>query len=234
MTREMFDAVTPANIPANAQMVAGYLPPSRFAWSQASWDRFPNAAKVRIAVRASTNDGHVLDVEAGDATPAQAPGWARMRRASGYATPAIYCSVSVQSQVIDAFNQAGEPLPLWWLAHYDNVDALPAGAVAKQYADPGPYDRSIVADVWPGVDTGVNTMEWTDNLTNPHDATQTERAGDLLWEIDLWCTRNGDAIAAQAAQITALQTEVDALKAAQAGTVDPGPYTLVKENPPAN
>lgn len=77
------------------------------------------------------------------------------------------------------------------------------------------------------------TMDWTDELTNPHDATQTSRAGDLLWEIDLWCARNGDAIAAaqaaiatQAAQITALQTELDTVKAAQGATELTGTATV--------
>lgn len=224
MTREMYDAVTPANIPVTAQMVAGYLAPSRYTWTAANWARFPDAVKVRIAVRSSTNDGHVLDVETGDATPAQAPVWARMRRASGYAYPTIYCSVSVQSQVIDAFNQAGEPLPLWWLAHYDNIDALPAGAIAKQYADPGPVDRSIVADFWPGVDTGVPEMELTDTVPVPNLDSNGNYTGDgpaapvsdllrfsdasVRWLVEKWVPSVTAGLGALAAQLNEIQAAI--------------------------
>lgn len=224
MTREMYDAVIPANIPANAAIVAGYLPPSRYAWTAADWARFPNAVKVRIAVRASTNDGHVLDVENGDATPAQAPGWAHMRRASGYAHPTIYCSKSIQSQVIDAFNQAGEPLPLWWIAHYDNVDALdePGGSnvVADQYADPGPYDRSIVANFWPGVDG--DDMATTDPLPVQRPDGSTPTVGEALGALYLGAFYGGsstggtseyDQLAALTAKLESLATAVAALQA---------------------
>lgn len=161
MTREMDDGINSdaAGIARNdmsrIQLVAGYIDSTSFTWTAADWALFPNKVHVRIATKSSTNDGNVLDVEAGDATPAQAAQWAKMRRASGYAFPTVYCSASAQASVIAAFNAVGESLPLWWLAHYDNSDVLPAGAIAKQYADPGPLDKSIVADVWPGVDTGV-------------------------------------------------------------------------------
>jgi hypothetical protein len=60
--RMMFDAVTPENIPKDAEIVGGYLN-GRYAWSAADWARFPHAMHVRISVRAAFLDGHVLDVE---------------------------------------------------------------------------------------------------------------------------------------------------------------------------
>jgi LysM repeat protein len=157
MTRTMYDSTTAADIPTSAQMVGGYLPPNRYAWSAADWARFPHAVQVRIVIAASTNDGQVLDVEQGDATPTEAPGWARMRRAAGQ-DPTIYCNASTWGAVRSAFDAAGEPQPLYWIAQYDRNPSIPPGAVAKQYADPdhgsgGHWDLSIVADVWPGVDT---------------------------------------------------------------------------------
>src|SRR6266496_5668498 len=94
----MYDAVTAANI-TNAnpdpQLVAGYIDKIRLEpWSAQDWARFPKALKVEIVKKASTNAGHVLDVEPGDATAAQAPGWAAMRRRSGLAYPTIYCNRS--------------------------------------------------------------------------------------------------------------------------------------------
>lgn len=152
--RTMYDSVTPSAIPTNAALVAGYVD-GAYAWSAANWARFPNSVKVRIAVFPRTNDGHVLDVEQGDATPAQAPGWVTMRRAAGV-DPSIYCDASTWPSVVSAFASAGVAAPHYWIAHYDGSAALPAGAVAKQYNDPpasgGNYDISVVADYWPGVD----------------------------------------------------------------------------------
>jgi len=151
MTRTMYDAVTPGNIPANAQMVAGYVD-GRYAWHANDWARFPNAVKVRIAVFSSTNDGHVLDIEPGCSTPASAPGWVQRRRAAGV-DPSVYCNTSTWPTVRAAFAAAHVPEPHYWIAAYPGIGAaLYAGSVAHQYADPGPVDISVVADYWPGVD----------------------------------------------------------------------------------
>lgn len=149
--RQMFDAVTPGNIPTSAVMVAGYLD-GRYAWSAADWARFPNAVKVDIAVFPSTNAGHVLDVETGDATPAQAPAWVVKRRAAGV-DPTIYCNTATWPAVRAAFAANGVAEPHYWIAAYPGIGpALYAGSIAHQYADPGPVDISVVADFWPGID----------------------------------------------------------------------------------
>lgn len=156
----MYDAVSPSAIPTSAQIVAGYLPPSRYAWSAQDWARFPNAVHVKIAIFASTNDGHVLDVEPGCASPSEAPGWVVKRRAAGV-DPTVYCNLSTWPTVQAAFKAAGVTQPHYWIAHYGTGAVIPAGAVAVQYADPpggsgGNYDISAVADHWPGVDRGGN------------------------------------------------------------------------------
>lgn len=151
--RTMYDAVTPSNIPADAQMVAGYVD-GRYAWTAADWARFPHAVKVRIAVFPTTDDGHVLDCENGDATPNQCPGWVKMRRAAG-ADPTIYMSLAIRNAVVAAFQSQGVAQPSYgyWIAAYPGNGAnLYPGDVAHQYADPGPVDISVVADFWPGVD----------------------------------------------------------------------------------
>jgi hypothetical protein len=161
MTRTMYDSVNPFVIPDDAEMVAGYYDPDgAYNWSPEGWARFPNAVKVRVCGHASTNDCQVLDVEAGNATPDQAPGWVAMRRASGLATPTVYCSYSlwrdpygVPGVLPRAFAAQGVDEPLWWIAAYPGIgERLYPGTVAHQYADVGPYDLSIVADFWPGVD----------------------------------------------------------------------------------
>ncbi|MEU0467221.1 hypothetical protein ABZ215_24740 [Amycolatopsis sp. NPDC006131] len=156
----MYDSTRANNIPADAGMVAGYVDQYTIPkWSAEEWARFPRAVKVRIAKKASTNDGHVLDVEPGLAIPAEAPGWAQMRRRAGVA-PTIYCNKATWGEVQEAFNDFRVPQPHYWIAHYNGERELPTlngiTAVAKQYADDKrlgkPYDLSCVADYWPGVD----------------------------------------------------------------------------------
>ena len=152
----MYDSVTPSAIPTSAAVVAGYVD-GAYAWSNADWARFPQAVKARIAVFPRTNDGHVLDVEQGDATPAQAPGWVTMRRAAGI-DPIVYCNTSTWPSVISAFRTAGVKEPPYWIAQYDGNPAIPSGAVAKQYNDPpgsgGNYDISNVSAAFIAAVTG--------------------------------------------------------------------------------
>ena len=136
MTRTMYDSVTPAAIPADAQMVAGYLD-GEYAWTSQDWARFAGAVKITITITA-TNQGDVLDVETGDATSGQAPGWIKARRMSGHNQPTIYCNRSTVQSVIQACTS--EKLTLnadyWiWLATLDGTTSYPAvpkGIVAYQ------------------------------------------------------------------------------------------------------
>ncbi len=148
--RRMYDSVTAANIPADAELVAGYID-GMYAWSEADWARWAHVPQVRIAVFASTNDGNCLDVEQGCSAPEDAPGWVHRRREAG-ADPTVYCSESPWATVRAAFAAQGEPEPHWWVANYNKELTIPEGAVAHQYWDFGPYDSSVAADYWPGVD----------------------------------------------------------------------------------
>ena len=150
----LYDSTNANDIPTTAKVVGGYVD-GAYAWSWANWGRFPNAQWVSIAVFASTNNGFVLDVEDGCSTPAQAPGWAKMRRAAGITNVTVYCSRSIMGEVQAAFNAANEPQPLYWIADWTGTPHLVPGSVATQYADPpgsgGHYDLSVTNDIWPGV-----------------------------------------------------------------------------------
>ena len=150
--RIMYDSIMPSNIPRDAQMVAGYVKPHRYAWKDSDWAMFPSAVKVRISIFAWLNDGHVLDIETGAAAPAEAPAWVKMRRNAGI-DPTVYCSLSLWPAVRAAFIANKVPEPHYWIAAYPgNGPNLYPGSVAHQYADPGPFDISVVADYWPGID----------------------------------------------------------------------------------
>lgn len=173
--RTMYDSVRVEGIPENAKMVAGYVD-GLYANVGTMQRRFPNATVVRIAVFASTNDGHVLDVEQGDATPAQAVIWTEMRRHAG-ADPSVYCNASVWPGVRKAFRDANVAEPHYWIAHWDGIAQVPTGTVAKQYSSGSDYDTSCVLDVWPGVDGNSNPRPV------PGGSFYTVKRGDTLSEI---------------------------------------------------
>lgn len=202
MTRKMYDSVNPDAIPTNAQMVAGYIDGTNYKWPESAWARFPNSVKVRIARRTTTNDGHVLDVEYGIPTvwpPSQAVvDWVIMRRKAGV-EPTIYCNqLNDWSGIRQLFQNAGVKEPYYWVARYNNIDVIPTGAIAKQYANStlagGNYDLSVVADYWPGVDGKVVTdMDATEHewlrqnnavLGAAFDGSTGANAGTRLRDID--------------------------------------------------
>lgn len=162
MTRSCYDSTNATDVPTTCDIVAGYID-GRYKWSDDDWARFPGKPQARIAVFADTDDGNVLDVEDGDATPSQAPVWVAARRAAGV-DPTVYCSLYAWPTVRQEFIDTGVREPHWWIASYDNVAQIPAGAVAKQYANEpltgGHYDASIVEDYWPGVDDVVSKEEF--------------------------------------------------------------------------
>ena len=150
--REMYDGVTASSLPRGAALVAGYVD-GLYKWSALDWALFPGSIKVRIAVFASTNDGHVLDCEQGNATPAESVDWVLMRRRAGV-DPTVYCGRNTWwPQIRASFQARGVPEPHYWVADYPGTyPTIPDGAIGLQYRDAGPYDLSIVADYWPGID----------------------------------------------------------------------------------
>lgn len=155
MARIMYDGINSdapriAQIPSAIDLVAGYID-GDYAWSDEDWGRFPNSTHVRIAVHPTTDDGHVLDCETGNATPQEAVNWVLTRRHSG-ADPTVYCNETEWATVRAAFSTHDVLEPYWWVARYDGAATIPAGAIAKQYKTTASWDESVVADYWPGVD----------------------------------------------------------------------------------
>ena len=145
----IYDSTNPQDIPTTAEAVAGYVD-GIYAWPDSGWLRFPNAAKISIAVSASSQ-ADALDVETGDATPAQAPGWVKAQIARGI-KPWVYCNRSNRSAVEMACQSAGiQPTQMGlWVATLDGTQSVPAGfypVAAVQYANStlagGHYDLSI-------------------------------------------------------------------------------------------
>lgn len=136
----MYDSVTWDAIPANAEVVAGYID-GNFAWPHQAWNRWPDAEKVLITVSGSLT-GNVADVENGDMTPAQAAEWIRAKHNAGMRGATIYCSVSNLGAVRDACKGQGYYI---WVADWTNSPHEIAATVATQYQNVGTsYDLSMV------------------------------------------------------------------------------------------
>lgn len=114
----MFDDVDVHLLPAGASAYAGYLDGSYANFAQVKAGH-PQAHLIGIAVRTS-DDGDALDVEPGDATIPQAPGWVKRQHARGAARPIVYVSASNAQQMISTLAGAGISRPAYrlWAAHY--------------------------------------------------------------------------------------------------------------------
>lgn len=170
MTRTMFDAVTPGNIPrTGSTLIAGYAD-GAYANLSALRARFPNEQVIPIAVFASypAAKGYVLDCENGDATNAEAVRWCQDYPGSN-TDLTIYTNSDNLPSLLVALSVLSTR-PNIWVAQYDGVAVIPSHAgwnvVAKQYAT-GTYDKSVVvnAPAWLGVDTKAAPVAVTPSKT---------------------------------------------------------------------
>lgn len=163
--RLMYDSVDADAIPADAEVVGGYVD-GRYAWSVADWNRFPSATKVRISAVGTNINAHVFDVEVGCIwPPAKVVPLVVAARKLGI-DPTVYVNERNDwGPTRAAFDAAGVAQPHYLVANYDGVRdpqtgkwtaSVPAGAIGKQFAHPPMIgihvDLSYVADYWPGVD----------------------------------------------------------------------------------
>jgi hypothetical protein len=145
--RTMYDSIRPALIPADAEMVAGYVN-GNYAWKPEDWARFPTASHIRIDVQGTMPfDSDVIDVERGDAGYATAAEWVRQRM-----THRWWSAAYVDRANLDALREAVDGLDVeFWVAdwtgapHVLDVPRL----CAVQYKMTLEYDISLVPnDQW--------------------------------------------------------------------------------------
>ena len=152
--RTAYDSISAASVPW-APVVMGY-DDGHWPDAAALGAKYPGATVVRITVDPADNLGDMLDVERGDATPADAPGWVTRRRAAGHGGPLVYFAESNRAAVLAAFRDAGVPLPGRFVAAMPGVGAAlqQPGDVGHQYGQGGggAYDISVVVDYLAGID----------------------------------------------------------------------------------
>lgn len=106
MTFRALDSITPANLPAGADV---YLAYANGFWPTAAAVRakFPRARVLVLAVSAGHPDADGCDCEKGDLTVAQVPADVRMRLGRGVWRPVVYCPASWTADVIATLARAG-------------------------------------------------------------------------------------------------------------------------------
>jgi hypothetical protein len=115
----MYDSIELGQIPADPFAVGAYV---NGAWATAvqAAQLFPHARVLTIAVTAGA-DAEALDVETGDAAPADAPAWSVRQRGRGVARPCLYADASTMETGIVPLVRSGalpRALVRLWSAHY--------------------------------------------------------------------------------------------------------------------
>jgi hypothetical protein len=130
-----YDSIEPDTIPADPPAVAGYVA-GRWPDYSELVARFPRARHKSIAVAAS-EDADILDIENGDASPSDGPGWFTRQRARGLQLPGFYADASTMPEVVAALAGAGIERTEYvlWVAWYNGSDSIVPGYEAHQWTD---------------------------------------------------------------------------------------------------
>lgn len=154
-TNTMYDSTNASLIPSNATLMAGYINGKYPSYFQMAIDH-PQSTVLTITVKAHNPDGSyviadILDIESGDATPAEAPGWTQAMRALSRPVITNYCSrLGTWPDTKAAFVSAKVALPDFWIADYTGQPHLVPGSVATQWTDfDNDYDISQTNGSWP-------------------------------------------------------------------------------------
>jgi hypothetical protein len=121
VTLTMYDSTNVGNLPAGADAYAGYVD-GHFRNLVAIERRFLGSGAQFLSVAVFASDhAECLDIEALDATNAQAPRWVKRRLAAGASRPCLYTSVSNVDALVTTLNQAGisRAEVRLWSAHYE-------------------------------------------------------------------------------------------------------------------
>ncbi len=159
------------SLPAGAQQYAGYSTGSGIVpWSEEEFAAHATALGPCLHIDqdpgASDPTADILDVERGAATVSDCPWWAkraladfRNARRPGQRSPAIYCSASTVSAVVNSLISGGVTSGIglfvanWSLTEAQAIaDVLAAAGpfpvVGIQFTDAGPYDVSVFRADW--------------------------------------------------------------------------------------
>ena len=170
---EMFDSIDPSQIPAG-QDAAGYV--------DGRWRTFTalhGPSNLSVAVF-PVDDADALDVEPGDATNADAPGWVRRELGRGHWRPCLYTSVANLPALLAALATAGltRGQVRIWTAHYTYAPHRCTHACNPQL----PVDFVADATQWTDRSGGKNLdeSELADDFFGPNIPPLPKEVTDML------------------------------------------------------
>lgn len=134
MAIDMYDTVTPGDLPPDAPAIALYID-GKYAVTDDIWQAHPSALRCEIATNINTQRGNMLDCEPGNCEPSQTPYWVAHRVQAGVAKPIVYCSLSAMNEVVSYLTQAKLPFGILAADWTGEPHDIP-GTVGVQYANP--------------------------------------------------------------------------------------------------
>jgi hypothetical protein len=139
MTNTLYDSTNPSLIPSGPYL-AGYINGLYPSYYQIVINN-PTSDVLSITVKAKNSDGSyvaadILDIENGDATPDEAPGWTQAMRALRRPIIWNYCSrLGTWPDTKAAYVSLGVPAPDYWIADYTGQPHLVPGSFSTQWTD---------------------------------------------------------------------------------------------------
>jgi hypothetical protein len=147
------DSITAAAMPPDLDVYCGYLPPSSFANLPDVEKTFPGKRYVGFTP-SNISSGDCLDVEPGDASPAECPGFVLANpRPPHVVKPMIYASAGDVAACVDELSSAGISRARYFIfsAHWIGRHVCAPGicgypqADQTQYANAPGYDSDVFA-----------------------------------------------------------------------------------------
>ena len=148
-------------------LYAGYSTGSGgVAWSAEQWNANPTALRICQDIGATDQTADILDVESGAATLMDCAPWARAALANfhkaarpGQRSPAIYCSASNVTSVVNALTAGGVKSGIglyvanWGISREEAAAELgkssgPWPVVGYQFSEMGAYDLDVWLSSW--------------------------------------------------------------------------------------
>lgn len=155
-TLTMYDSVDADSLPDNngdfTIVYAGYVDHPGNSYAGIA-QRFPRNPRLSIAVDAS-NRANALDVEKGAALATEMIAWAENEHDHGATLPLIYTALTNWPHYMALFSDA-KVIVGWWIAEWNHNDGgggfVIPGAWGHQFWSTPGWDKSVVANVLPGV-----------------------------------------------------------------------------------
>jgi len=156
---------------AKGTQVAGYTTGSGgIQWTADMWRQFPAAVRICQDSAASDHTADVLDVESGAATLAECAPWKKAAQKAfltgarpGQREPAIYCSLSMVTSVVNALKTGGVDRCPIWMAHF-GIGVTAAENVLRASTGPYPIIGVQFAN-GPKFDSDLFLTPWLENVS---------------------------------------------------------------------